>query len=138
MAKGGALLWVTALLAGVAPGAQASCEGCHGTRDRPEGAADLSAYFSAAGHHPVGGAYVAPGNPAFRQPDAVADGTAFFDHNGNEALDPEELRLSATGGLECESCHREHGEGQAAVSAEPGHLRGSNADSAMCRSCHRM
>lgn len=131
-------VWAALLLAVFAPAAGASCEGCHGTRDRPEGAADLSAYWSAAGHHPVGGAYVAPGDASFLQPDARSDGVAFFDGNGDGQLDPDELRLSAAGSIECESCHREHGEGGVAVVAEPGHLRGSNADSAMCRSCHRI
>lgn len=126
------------MLVVLAPVAEASCEGCHGTRDRPPGAADLSAYFSAAGHHPVGGAYVPPGDPAYLQPDARIEGVAFFDRNHNGHLDPDELRLSAAGSIECESCHREHGEGGLAVVAEPGHLRGSNADSAMCRSCHRI
>lgn len=114
----------------------AECPEC----DAAAGAADLPAYQggTTAGHHPVGGAYPPADDSRYVQPDARAGEVRFFDRNGNGGLDADEVRLSAGGTLECASCHRAHVDGAPAGAAEPGQLRGSNADSALCRTCHRI
>jgi hypothetical protein len=125
--------------AGVAPADGIDCRDCHGAAAREPGASDYSAYYAEqVRHHPVGVQQPGGDNAAYRQPDAGFEGLAFFDRNGNGQLDADEPRLSAGATVECHSCHREHGDGEAPVASSEAHLRVSNADSGLCLVCHRM
>lgn len=123
-------------LAGPCLAQDIDCRVCHGPEPRPEGAADFSAYYiEGARHHPVGVAVPAGGG--YVLPQRAADGTAFFDSNGDGLLDIDELRLSSSGTVECLSCHREH-EAAQEVAGPAAYLRRDNRDSALCRVCHRL
>lgn len=134
-------LATAALLAGAGAAAadNTDCRDCHGAAAREPGASDFSPYYAEqVRHHPVGVQQPGGGNAAYRQPDARFEGLAFFDRNGNGQLDADEPRLSASATVECHSCHREHGGGEAPVVSPAAHLRMSNADSGLCLVCHRM
>lgn len=95
--------------------------------------------------HPIGVLYPTNfgANVDFKPPNGeVAGRMRFFDKNGNSRLDTNEVRTYQTGGdgfeVECASCHDPHGvpSGGAGSQFIPSFLRVSNAQSALCLTCH--
>ncbi|MBI3902389.1 MAG: hypothetical protein HY306_05515 [Nitrosomonadales bacterium] len=114
----------------------ADCHSCHA----PGNAAGLSdfstLYENKAMHHPVGISMNAVG---LKLPNGQGVGFLYFDRNRNGQPDADEIRLFGVGDaatIECASCHREHGMPPANGPVDKVYLRGSNADSVMCSTCH--
>ncbi len=125
------------------------CNRCHGTPAMfpANGMADFSAFFISTdlrNDHPIGVEY--PTNLGagvdFRIPTGIQVGKlSFFDTNGNGRSDTNEIRMYQTGEgyeVECASCHDPHGVPSAGSTSEfiPSFLRVSNAESALCLTCH--
>lgn len=92
--------------------------------------------------HPVGVRFptVGPGVD-FNPPNVAKVGVAFFDKNGNQRPDPNEIRLYDSGDgyeVECASCHDPHGVPSAGPGSQfnPTFLRVANTGSAVCLTCH--
>ena len=79
----------------------------------------------------------------FKIPTGIQAGEmSFFDLNSNGKADTNEIRMYQTGEgyeVECASCHDPHGvpsSTEAGSEFIPSFLRVSNAESALCFSCH--
>lgn len=124
------------------------CLACHsaGAGFVGAGAADFSAFVIGTdlrNDHPVGIRFPtnAGAGSDFRDPSRKEARLAYFDTNGNNRADPNEIRLYDTGDgyeVECASCHDPHGvpSGGAGGPFNPTFLRVSNAGSAVCLTCH--
>lgn len=137
------------------------CAFCH-TSGNPFGAPDYSAFMLGTdlrNDHPIGVQYpVSFGTDAdFNEPNVVIPGRmSFFDGNGNNHADKNEVRLYDTGDgpeVECASCHDPHGipSNGAGTRFNPSFLRVNNGiagnhegtagivsagPSALCLTCH--
>lgn len=94
--------------------------------------------------HPVGVSFPSNNGPGtdFKTPGGTKGSTKFYDNNGNNHMDKDEIRLYDSGAgpkVECASCHDPHG---VSPGGGPGgafnatFLRVSNAGSAVCMTCH--
>lgn len=94
--------------------------------------------------HPVGIRYPVNAGPGsdFNDPPRKGAQLAFFDTNGNQRADSNEIRLYNTSAagyeVECASCHDPHGVPSAGPGStfNPTFLRVSNAGSGVCLTCH--
>jgi hypothetical protein len=93
--------------------------------------------------HPIGVPYPAAYFEAadFKRPFSVSAGTIFFDGNGDGVIDSGDVRLYEDTGIpkvECGSCHDPHGVPSAGDGSifKPTFLRVTNANSALCLTCH--
>jgi hypothetical protein len=124
------------------------CQSCHsvsGDQNDPSTITSFDVFYIGTdlrNDHPVGVRYpnVFP-NSDFKEPTAVRGNLRFFDTNGNQRADVNEVRLYDTGDsheVECASCHDPHGVPTAGPGSTftPSFLRKSNAGSAMCLTCH--
>lgn len=118
------------------------CRTCHLFNLAP-GAKDFSSiYADTSSHHPVDIKYPASVNahPEFKQPGKQRGNIAFFDSNGNDQPDSDEVQLFGKSGavkVACASCHREHGNVPAPAGSAPNfYLRVDNISSALCITCH--
>jgi hypothetical protein len=109
------------------------------------GATDFSVFLIGTdlrNDHPVGVRFPASGpGTDFKSPTSARAGLAWFDLNGNNRADTNELRLYDTGDgyeVECASCHDPHGVPSAGPGSQfnPTFLRTSNIGSALCMTCH--
>jgi len=125
------------------------CMACHSSAAGPigAGATDFTVFVLGTDlrdDHPVGIMFPAAGPGVdFNQPAATAGGVRFFDSNGNNRPDKNEIRVYDTGEgyeVECATCHDPHGVGPGpGGSGGPFNrtfLRASNAGSAVCLTCH--
>lgn len=137
------------------------CAFCH-TPGNPFGAPDFSAFMLGTdlrNDHPIGVQFPTTFGPGidFNEPDVVVPGRmSFFDDNGNNHADKNEVRLYDTGDgpeVECASCHDPHGipSNGAGTRFNPSFLRVNNGiagnhagttgivsagPSALCLTCH--
>jgi hypothetical protein len=119
------------------------CLFCH-VSDGPAGIRDVSRFYvNNEAHHKVGVRFPmdAQVNDDFHIPTGVSKDILYFDRNNNGRPDVEEIRVFVTKGaaiVTCASCHREH-ERAPVAREEPDddYLRGTNANSEMCTTCHR-
>lgn len=92
--------------------------------------------------HPVGVTYPATGPGIdFKAPGATFSNLRYFDTNGNGRPDKNEIRMYDTGEgyeVECATCHDPHGvpSGGAGTPFNRSFLRVTNAQSALCLTCH--
>jgi len=94
--------------------------------------------------HPVGIRYPVVAGPGtdFNDPPNKGAQLAFFDSNGNQRADSNEIRMYNTSAagyeVECASCHDPHGVPSAGPGSvfNPTFLRISNVASAVCLTCH--
>lgn len=92
--------------------------------------------------HPVGVRYPTPGlGVEFNPTSNTHNNIAYFDGNGNNKLDPSDIRLYNTGAgyeVECASCHDPHGVPSNGVGTVNNNsfMRVSNTGSALCLTCH--
>jgi hypothetical protein len=119
------------------------CRTCH-SPGGIAGAKDFSSiYANPKSHHPVGVNYPLGSNayPHFRVPNGIVEGIAFFDRNGNDRPDPDEIQLFGTSismAVECASCHKPHEDSlESSYSPDDPYLRFDNTRSALCMTCHR-
>lgn len=90
--------------------------------------------------HPVGIRFPS-GASDFFQPAGVSDRAIYFDNNGNNRMDKDEIRLYKTGTefqVECASCHDPHGVPSLGAGTEfnKTFLRVTNDQSKVCLTCH--
>lgn len=131
---------------GLNPTPSAGCLACHsaGAGFVGAGATDFTVFVIGTdlrNDHPVGVRFPANGTPDFKPTNASRTGIAWFDGNGNNRPDTNEVRLYDTGDgpeVECASCHDPHGvpSGGAGSQFNPTFLRVSNTGSALCLTCH--
>ena len=124
------------------------CLACHSSSAGIVGAGATDFTLFAIGtdlrnDHPVGIRYPLPAGAGtdFRDPPRKEVKLAYFDVNGNNRADSNEIRLYNTGDgyeVECASCHDPHGVPSAGPGSvfNPTFLRISNAGSAVCLTCH--
>ena len=125
------------------------CNRCHGTPPMfpSMGMADFTAFYMGTdlrNDHPIGIEYptIFGVGVDFRVPTGTLTGKmSFFDLNVNGSADPNEIRMYQTGEgyeVECATCHDPHGVPSAGPGSEfiPSFLRVSNAQSALCLTCH--
>ena len=93
--------------------------------------------------HPVGVQLPDTNIYDFNAPTATPARLKFYDANGNNRADPSEIRFYNTGEgyeVECASCHDPHGVPSGGPGTNtllrPSFLRVSNANSAVCLTCH--
>ncbi|MCB1955489.1 MAG: hypothetical protein KDG55_07420 [Rhodocyclaceae bacterium] len=120
-----------------------SCLSCHS----PDGIAAAQNFTVFAigtdlrNDHPVGITFPTT-NPDFNVTNGTTPrGDAFFDLDGDNRMDKNEVRLYDTGDgpeVECASCHDPHGvaSGGAGTNFNPTFLRVSNVGSGLCMTCH--
>jgi hypothetical protein len=124
------------------------CLACHspGGGIAGAGAGDFTAFAIGTdlrNDHPVGIRFPTVAGPGtdFKDPPRKEARLAYFDANGNNRADSNEIRMYNTGDgyeVECASCHDPHG----VPSAGPGSvnnatfLRINNSGSAVCLTCH--
>ena len=122
------------------------CRSCHNPEADVVAKVFSSIFDTPKLHHPVGVKYPSATVPNFAQPTGQHEGVAFFDRNGNDQPDDDEIMLfGATGEatVECASCHIEHGHvdngGSSTTEKDPAklYLRFANTGSAMCTTCHQ-
>ena len=129
--------------------AMSQCVACHsaGAGFVGAGAPDFTAAVIGTdlrNDHPVGVRYPSTGPGVdFKVPGATLGKVRFFDTNGNNRADKNEIRLYDTGGgyaVECASCHDPHGVGPGPGGSggpfNPTFLRVSNSGSGVCLGCH--
>lgn len=135
---------------GVGPGVHANmteCMSCHSASAGVvgAGATDFRAFVLGTDlrdDHPVGVRYPLNGsNPDFKNTNATFANVRYFDGNGNNRPDRNEIRLYDTGDgaeVECASCHDPHGvpSGGPGSVFNPSFLRIANTGSALCLACH--
>lgn len=119
------------------------CLFCH-ISNAPSGVRDVSRFYvNTELHHKTGVPY--PLDAAkfgdYNQPTGQSKGMTYFDKNNNGQAEVDEIRLFAEKGamiITCSSCHQEH-ERSPVLREEPDddYLRGTNANSEMCTTCHR-
>ncbi len=124
------------------------CQSCHsvnGPQHDPSGIPVFDAFYIGTdlrNDHPVGVKFPgAESGSDFNQPGASRPGLKWFDTNGNNVADKNELRLYDSGDgyeVECASCHDPHGVPSAGPSSRfnPTFLRVPNLGSAVCVTCH--
>lgn len=93
--------------------------------------------------HPVGITFPTNNGPGtdFNTPGGTKGSTKFYDNNGNNYMDKDEIRLYNSGAgpkVECASCHDPHGVSPSGAGGafNPTFLRVSNTSSAVCMTCH--
>ncbi|CAB1370352.1 cytochrome c3 family protein [Denitratisoma oestradiolicum] len=91
--------------------------------------------------HPVGVTFPTNNGPGtdFNTPGGTKGSTKFYDRNGNNHMDKDEIRLYDSGAgpkVECASCHDPHGVSPGGGAFNPTFLRVSNTGSAVCMTCH--
>ena len=93
--------------------------------------------------HPVGVDYPTSFGSGvdFRVPSGITTDNSFFDVDGDNRLDKNEIRTYSSGGtykVECGSCHDPHGVESNGSGSEfiPSFLRVNNQQSALCMTCH--
>ncbi len=136
---------------GLNPAANAGCLVCHssGAGFVGAGATDFTVFAIGTdlrNDHPVGVRFPAAGagpGSEFNQPTATRATVRWFERNGNNRPDTNEVRLYDNGdsyAVECASCHDPHGvpSGGAGTSTtfNASFLRVSNTGSALCLTCH--
>ncbi len=135
--------------------------GEYAARDDEQGVLQ-AAYNFLGDDHPIGVRYPSEFGAGvdYNEPDVLGPKIAFFDQNGNNHADPNEVRLYDTGEgyeVECASCHDPHGvpaEGSTLGEFSPSFLRvgrvepsvarpvsvtsrvSANAGSELCLTCH--
>ncbi|MFO1327745.1 MAG: cytochrome c3 family protein [Rubrivivax sp.] len=123
------------------------CMGCHNPLGGGTGATDFTAFVIGTdlrNDHPVGILFPPNAGAAgsdFNDPSRKESLLAYYDRNGNQRADANEIRLYNSGQgyeVECASCHDPHGVPSAGPGSEfnPTFLRVSNAGSAVCLTCH--
>lgn len=119
------------------------CMFCHALSD-DRSAKDLSHMYVTEGeHHPVDVLYPLglKFGGDFNTPNGRRNDMLFFDMNGNNKLDNDEIRLFPDkGGAEitCASCHREHAKSlMQRDHPDDDFLRSTNANGELCVVCHR-
>ena len=132
---------------GLNPTASAGCLVCHssGAGFVGAGATDFTVFAIGTdlrNDHPVGVRFPATGPGAdFNPPTATRPTMRWFDRNGNNRPDTNEVRLYDSGdgfAVECASCHDPHGvpSGGSGSAFNASFLRVSNVGSALCLTCH--
>ena len=124
------------------------CLACHsaGAGIVGAGATDFTAFVIGTdlrNDHPVGIRFPTAAGPGtdFKDPPRKEPRIAYFDNNGNNRADANEIRLYNTGEgyeVECASCHDPHGVPSAGPGSvfNPTFLRLNNTGSAVCLTCH--
>lgn len=128
------------------PAAGSGCMACHSGPGGIEVATDFTAFYLGTDlrdDHPVGIRFPQPvSGTDFNDPNTkIAGRMAIFDTNGNGRPEKNEIRMYDTGDgyeVECASCHDPHGVPSAGsgTAMQPTFLRISNANSAVCLTCH--
>ena len=125
----------------------AGCLSCHSADagSDGEGATDFQAFAigtDLTNDHPVGVDLPAndPGS-SFNQPTRVSPRISWFDNDGDNNPDKDEIRFYDTGAgprVECGSCHDPHGVSPTGPGGlfNPSFLRVSNQDDEVCLTCH--
>jgi hypothetical protein len=123
------------------------CAVCHnGTGGPSIGATDFSAFnigTDLRNDHPVGVRFPTVAGPGtdWKDPGRKELKLAYFDNNGNQRADANEIRLYNTGDgyeVECASCHDPHGVPSAGAGStfNATFLRINNVGSGVCLTCH--
>lgn len=121
-----------------------NCNRCH-ILNNSIGIADFAPFYTGTdliNDHPIGVTLPSATQYDFRVSTGLtANQFEFFDSNGNNKADKNELRLyfdgTANYRVECSTCHDPHGVAPAAgAEMYPSFLRKSNANSELCLSCH--
>lgn len=134
---------------GLADGANigSGCLACHSSGSMVVGsnATDFTVFAIGTdlrNDHPVGVRFPAVGAGVdFKPPTASRVGVAWFDNNGNQRPDTNEVRMYDSGQgfeVECASCHDPHGvpSGGSGSGFNPTFLRVTNTGSTLCLTCH--
>lgn len=133
---------------GLHPTASEGCLACHssGAGIVGAGATDFSVFVVGTdlrNDHPVGVRFPAATGPGtdFKAPNATRATVRWFDGDGDNRPDTNEVRLYDSGdgfAVECASCHDPHGvpSGGAGTGFNASFLRVSNVASAVCLTCH--
>jgi hypothetical protein len=132
---------------GLNPTPSQGCLACHsnGVGFVGAGAVDFTVFVigtDLSNDHPVGVRFptVGPGVD-FNPPNGIGTSVRWFDFDGDNRQDINEVRLYDSGAgfaVECASCHDPHGvpSGGAGSTFIPSFLRVNNAFSALCLTCH--
>ncbi|MEO8331045.1 MAG: hypothetical protein ABI479_01315 [Gallionella sp.] len=118
------------------------CRSCHAPGSTA-GVTDFSAiYANVATHHPVDINYPIglSADPNFHLPNGQSADVTFFDRNGNNQPDSDEIQLfgmNGTATITCSTCHSEHGTSPLPPNApRDTHLRVTITGSKLCSTCH--
>ncbi|NNE64395.1 MAG: hypothetical protein HKN34_09955, partial [Gammaproteobacteria bacterium] len=125
----------------------AGCLACHSGNAGPVGAGATDFTVFAIGvdltnDHPVGvDLPVSGGGTDFNAPTAISSGIRWFDDDGDNRPDTDEIRFYDSGGgprVECGSCHDPHGVSPTGFGGtiNASFLRVSNQNSEVCLTCH--
>lgn len=115
------------------------CLSCHSPSGQG-GAQDFSAYAlgtDLSNDHPVG--IQLPSGSDWNTPNAVFNNVRFFDTDGDNRPDKNEIRFYDSGGgfeVECASCHDPHGVPGSTATFLPTFLRVTADGSTICLTCH--
>lgn len=137
------------------------CRTCHYATTPDGSAPDFTAHFVDPGHHPVRVSY--PVRAEYHQPPNAISGIMFFDRNGNNLPDPDEIQIfssstiNGTGGtttrakgktkntattdtwlIDCASCHIEHGLTPPDPSHAVDYVRDAASGHRICVTCHNL
>jgi len=120
------------------------CLSCHSPGAGANSATDFSIFVigtNLTNDHPIGVRLPEQRiGDDFNDPTATTAGLRFYDNGvANGRADPNEIRFYDTGDgpeVECASCHDPHGVQGDGPQFNPTFLRISNAESAVCQTCH--
>ena len=127
---------------------QGECLACHSSGAGIVGAGAPDFSVAAIGtdlrnDHPIGVTFPEKSGPGtdFNKPTSRQGDAFFFDRNADGRMDSGDIRLYISSGkaqVECASCHDPHGVPSAGRGTTffPTFLRMSNANSALCMTCH--
>lgn len=133
---------------GLSPVMGDGCLACHSSGAGlvlGAGATDFSVFVIGTdlrNDHPVGVRFpTGAAGVDFKQPNATRPNMRWFDRDGDNRPDTNEVRLYDSGegyAVECASCHDPHGvpSGGTGSSFNPSFLRVANAGSVLCLTCH--
>lgn len=117
------------------------CMVCHTEGNGQPGATSFASFVIGTdlrNDHPVGVNFPAS-SPDFNPTTGSTSLTKFYDGNGNNRPDKEDIRLYKTGSdfrVECASCHDPHGVPGAGGTFNKTFLRKTNEGSQVCMTCH--
>jgi hypothetical protein len=118
-----------------------NCNRCHAT-DNMQGLAEFKVFLigpDLTNDHPLGVTLPDTATYDFKPTTATTAQADFYDVNGNGRLNPEDIRFYSDGAnyrVECATCHDPHGVTGVDGKFIPTFLRKSNAQSALCLTCH--
>lgn len=127
------------------PQTSTSCLVCHSTANGALAATDFSAFAlgtDLSNDHPIGVPYRGlTAGTEYNATTGTSGNLKFFDKDGDNRADKDEVRLYNTGDgfeVECATCHDPHGvpSGGAGSQFIKTFLRATNAGSALCLTCH--